>query len=155
LGDNQERKSMAAHSLSPDQVANYEAFYRASYERVFRTLALTVNSTDLGRDAADEAFTRAIERWPEVSEYDNQAGWAYRVGYNWAITRLRWKHPKLPPGMTDSVHHDRVPDPEFGPAIAALPVDQRAVIILRYSTTGRWTRSPKRSTSQQEPSRVN
>ena len=79
---------MGPTELSPNQVTAYESFYREHREVVVRALALTLSSSELGRDAASEGFTRAYERWAEVATYNNPPGWVYRVGYNWAISRL-------------------------------------------------------------------
>ncbi len=113
--------------------AGFEAFYREVHPAVFRALSLTLNSRQLGAEATDEAFTRAYERWSTVSTYDNPAGWVYRVGLNWSRSWLRRGGRETPlPGMPDREHHDPVPHPELAPAIADLPMAQRAVVILRF-----------------------
>jgi len=59
---------------------SFEGFCAAESERLAKALATTLNNRELGREAADEALARAWPRWAEVSEYDNPAGWVYRVG---------------------------------------------------------------------------
>ena len=100
---------MESAELSPEQVTAYEVFYRGHYRPVLRSLSLTLNSDDLGREAADESFTRAYERWGDVVSYDNAPGWVYRVGYNWAISRMRRRHRDPLPGLSDPVHYDPRP----------------------------------------------
>ena len=68
---------------------HFPDFYRVNHLSVFRALAATLGDTDLAREAADEAMTRAFQHWQSVSGYDNPPGWVYRVGLNWARSRLR------------------------------------------------------------------
>jgi len=97
-------------------------------------LALTLRDDELARDATAEGMTRAYQRWSDVQAYSNPAGWVYRVGLNWALSwrrkfRRESSHPVLPePGAVPSSHFH----PELDDAIARLPVDQRAVVVLRY-----------------------
>ena len=71
------------------QEPSFEAYYRAQRQHIFRALALTLGNRDLAEDAVDEAMTRTYQHWRTVSSFDNQAGWTYRVGLNWARSRLR------------------------------------------------------------------
>lgn len=34
-------------------------------------------------------MVRTFQHWDKIRRYDNPAGWAYRVGLNWATSRLR------------------------------------------------------------------
>ena len=115
------------------QHASFEAFYRQNRQHLFRALALTLGDRDLAADAADEAMARAYQHWRSVQAYDNQAGWAYRVGLNWARSRLRKRKreilaDKMPEAMTEIYFHD----PDLDRAVKALPVDSRAVVVLRH-----------------------
>ena len=99
-----------------------------------RALALTLGDTGLGVEATDEAMTRAYQRWSQVSAYDNPAGWVYRVGLNWARSRRRkWVREVF---RSESPDREAPPAPEVDPALdealAALPVEQRSVVVLRY-----------------------
>lgn len=118
---------------APVADAGFEAFYRQARPEVFRALSLMLNSQELGSDATDEAFTRAYERWSTVCAYDNPAGWVYRVGLNWSRSWLRRRKREMPlPGMPEESHTDPVPHPELAPALASLPLPQRAVVVLRF-----------------------
>jgi RNA polymerase sigma-70 factor (ECF subfamily) len=121
----------------------FEAFYRAHADPVRRALAVTLGDAQVAGEAVDEAMTRALARWRQVAHLDSPAGWVYRVGLNWAISRwrrLRREGPldgvepePLSPGAGDNPSAT-----DLDVALRHLPVDQRAVIVCRtlleYST---------------------
>lgn len=112
--------------------SDFDAFYRGRYSTLLRALVLVIGDRDLAVEATDEAFTRAIERWPEVVTYDNPAGWVYRVGVNWAKTRLR-KRSATPTGLLDHDGYvDDLPEPELLAAVERLPLKFRSVVVARF-----------------------
>lgn len=113
-------------------MSDFDAFYRGRYTTLSRALILAIGDRDLAVEATDEAFTRAIERWSEVSKYDNPDGWVYRVGVNWAKTRLK-KRSATPTGLLDQDSYlDDLPEPELFAAVEALPIKLRAVVVARF-----------------------
>lgn len=115
----------------PEQ-RDFDEFYRACREEMVRALVLAVGHSDLGLEAADEAFARALERWAEVSGYENPEGWVYRVGVNWARSRLRRRTFTLEGMLAESVHRDDLPEPELLTAVEQLPLKYRSVIVARF-----------------------
>lgn len=118
-------------TLSPRE---FEDFYRARREQVFRGLTLTLRDRDLAADATDEAMARAYQHWRTVSGYANPEGWAYRVGLNWARSRMR-KRTREVRGfrLEDRPGAELTPtDPALTEALADLPIQQRAVVVLRF-----------------------
>ncbi len=111
----------------------FEDFYRTHRDPVAHALAITLRNVSLGAEAADEAMARAYERWRTVRNADNQPGWAYRVGLNWARDRLKKTTRERGLGPTEPVAAEtgRV-DPALDAAVADLPIEFRAVIVLRY-----------------------
>jgi RNA polymerase sigma-70 factor (ECF subfamily) len=111
----------------------FEDFYRIQREPVFRALALTLRDRELAGEAVDEAMARAYQHWRSVSGYDNQPGWAYTVGLNWARTRMRMRKREI---ITDTVPDRAVeihlPRPELDRVLAQLDLRSRAVVVLRY-----------------------
>jgi RNA polymerase sigma-70 factor (ECF subfamily) len=111
----------------------FEGFYRRHAAELRQALCLALGDVDLGAEAADEALARACERWPEVHAYGNPAGWAYRVGMNWARDhqrrRRRWRDPR---GVPDRPAITIASDPALAAALRGLSVDQRAVVVCRY-----------------------
>lgn len=121
------------HALGVRTVqASFEDFYQAQADAVRRALCLALADADLGTEAADEAMTRAFERWSEVADYDNLVGWTYRVGLNWARgrqRRTRWRDRRPVPERAVLP----VPgDVELARALARLSTDHRAVVVCRY-----------------------
>jgi RNA polymerase sigma factor (sigma-70 family) len=108
-------------------------FYRVNHQPVFRALAATIGDQELAREAVDEAMTRAFQRWATVSSYDNAPGWVYRVGLNWARSRLRkQKREDLHDAPPERAVHQPLPDPDIEAALRALPVESRSLVVLRH-----------------------
>lgn len=115
------------------RAASFDDFYRLERGSLYRALALTLGDRDLAAEAVDEAMVRAYQRWGRLSSYDNPSGWVYRVGLNWAISRVRRasRRPRVPSERV--VHGEpQLPDPELAAAVAALPPRYRAVVVLRF-----------------------
>lgn len=111
----------------------FDEFYRGYYPEVARALSLSLGDAALGVEAADEAMTRAYQRWSAVRDYRNAPGWVYRVGINWArswLRKLRREHIGV---FTDRPYEDPTgTEPALDRALAEMPVRQRAVLVLRY-----------------------
>jgi RNA polymerase sigma factor (sigma-70 family) len=113
--------------------SDFAEFYRLQRGPVFRALALTLRDQDLAADAVEEAMVRAYERWRAVSEYDNQEGWAFRVGLNWARSRARKTRREIySDRLPEMLSLDSVPDPDLERALGALTVEERTVVVLRH-----------------------
>jgi RNA polymerase sigma-70 factor (ECF subfamily) len=117
------------------EAVGFEEFYRAEREPLLRSLVFTLRDPDLAVEVTDEAFARAYERWDRLTDTGNRPGWVYRVALN--LARNRWRRLSLerrkpPPGDPAGWTVDRCADPAVARALAALPVDQRAVVVLRY-----------------------
>jgi RNA polymerase sigma-70 factor (ECF subfamily) len=67
----------------------FEEFFEATYEPVLRALYLVAGSRHEAEDAAQEAFVRMYERWDDLRERPNPAGYAYRTALNVHRSRLR------------------------------------------------------------------
>jgi RNA polymerase sigma-70 factor (ECF subfamily) len=114
-------------------VIEFRSFFAEHHRSIATALAMTLRDDTLAADATAEAMTRAYERWDEVGAFANPAGWTYRVGLNWALSRRR----KLLREVFRADSPDRaappaVVEPELDAALAALPFDQRTVVVLRY-----------------------
>lgn len=114
-------------------VEGFEEWYRQEHAALVNSLFLFSGSLDEAREATDEAFTRAVARWPRVRAMQHPRAWTYRVAVN-ALRRtlrrrareheLRSHHRDLAPPP--------VPMPEVWSAVAALPDRQRLAVVLRY-----------------------
>jgi RNA polymerase sigma-70 factor (ECF subfamily) len=115
------------------QHASFEAFYRSQRSQILKALALTLGDRDLAADATDEAMARVFQHWRSVQTYDNQPGWAYRVGLNWARSRMRKRRREVLTDVFPQASIEvRMSDPDLDRAVKALPLDTRAVVILRH-----------------------
>ncbi len=115
------------------QHASFEAFYRSQRGQVMRALALTLGDRDLAADATDEAMARAFQHWRSVQTFENQPGWAYRVGLNWARSRMRKRRREILTDVFPQASIEvKLSDPDLDRAVKALPMDTRAVVILRH-----------------------
>lgn len=117
-----------------DERGEFDAFYRRERTAVYEALAFTLGEADLAAEAADEAMARAFQRWARIRRYDNPAGWAYRVGLNWAVSRIRRRRrvrsvAEVPDGSGQA--DPPLLDEQLAAAVAALPVKQRSVVVLR------------------------
>jgi RNA polymerase sigma-70 factor (ECF subfamily) len=60
----------------------FDAFYRANYERIHRAMVLSFRDPSLGEEITQEAFYRALRRWPKVSKLDHPEAWTMVVALN-------------------------------------------------------------------------
>lgn len=121
------------HVASRLRPTGFEDFYRLSWSLVYRPLAATLGDADLAAESVDEAMARAFARWDTVRKTANPEGWVYRVAYRWAVDRLRRRRRlwALLPRLGSPDHADRhLVEPGLEAALAVLPVEQRAVVVL-------------------------
>ncbi|MGD2050924.1 MAG: sigma-70 family RNA polymerase sigma factor [Acidimicrobiia bacterium] len=112
----------------------FDAFYRAKWRDVYRALAAVLRDADLAQEAADEAMARAFQHWRSVQRMDNPAGWVYRVGLNWARSRIRRAQRERTGGAVATTREPEplLVDPEIHAALATLPFKQREIVVLHY-----------------------
>lgn len=115
--------------------SGFEAWYLAHHGRVLGALVAVAGGVELGREATDEAFTRAYERWDRVQAMPSPDGWVYTVGVNLlrrgnerremerrAVRRLG--RPDVAPPLTLAV--------EVWDAVRSLAPREREAVALRY-----------------------
>lgn len=112
-------------------VPSFDVFYREQYVQTYRSLTLALRNPDLAREAADEAMTRALERWDVIGGYTSPNQWVFRVGLNWAISRLRRRRYESVGVLVEPSGSPAMPDPDVSAALAALPLKLRSVVVLR------------------------
>lgn len=123
-------------SAAPLRTDDFHHFCSAAQAPLTRALALALNDAELGRDAAAEGLTRAWTRWSTVSTMDNPAGWVYRVGLNWARSRLRKRRREVTTAFPPERARAATPidgyDDALAAALARLSTDHRTVVVARY-----------------------
>jgi len=102
--------------LPGDDEAGFDALFRRELGPITRTAYLVVGDWEVARELAQDAFVQALRHWRKVRDLESPGGWVRRLAIGAA------------PGQAsgDSVTLD-VRD-----ALLALPVRQRASIVLHY-----------------------
>ncbi len=111
---------------------DFPVFYREAYPAVARALGITLGDRDLGAEAADEAMARCFSHWSTVGDYDNPAGWVYRVGLNWARSLRRRLSRRPPLHHFSVVEEPTVADPQIQQALTDLDLRLRSVVVCRF-----------------------
>ena len=116
------------------EVDGFEAWYRGSASRLAAALAVVAGDADIGREAAAEACTRALERWSRVGAMSSPEAWAHTVGVN--LIRRRWRRAaierRLASGPGPSMAAPASLSSELWDAVRSLPLRQRQAVALRY-----------------------
>src|SRR5438132_439316 len=77
-------------NVTPEQLAQeYEAYAAYTKDIKERGVWVAGGGLDLAEEAVQEAFTVALERWPEQGIPDNPGAWITTAAKNRAIDRLR------------------------------------------------------------------
>ncbi|MEU2426652.1 RNA polymerase sigma factor [Streptomyces sp. NPDC007851] len=69
--------------------ADVEAVFRAEYGRAVSVLVRFLGDIGLAEEAVQDAFTTALDRWPESGVPPSPAGWIITTARNRAVDRLR------------------------------------------------------------------
>lgn len=116
--------------------AGFDEFFDREYASIVTALSMALGDVHLGCDAASEGFARALQKWRQVSSYQNPTGWVYRVGLNWARSRRRKTVREI---SERAVGARREPstsmqpeDPALMSALRQLSPEHRAVVVARY-----------------------
>ena len=114
--------------------ADLEALFRAHWPRAFRAAYLVIGDAAAAEDVAQEAFLAAVRALDRFDRRRPFGPWLHRIVVNRAIDwsrarRLRAEQELGDPGAVDPEPGDRI---GLAGAIAALPAEQRAVIVLRH-----------------------
>lgn len=73
----------------PAEHDDFAEFYAASYGRVVAVVAAIVGERHQAEDIAQEAFSRALTRWPRIASYDQPEAWVRRVALRLTIDASR------------------------------------------------------------------
>ena len=118
--------------VSTDVAREFAALYTSEFGRLAGYLTALTGDADLGRDAAQEAFTRLFARWRSVRE---PRAFAYVVGTN--LCRHLWKQNSRERSAVETLGHalpDGRPahDPWLRDLVQRLPLRLREVVLLHY-----------------------
>jgi RNA polymerase sigma-70 factor (ECF subfamily) len=114
--------------------SDLEALFRAYWPRAFRAAYLVAHDAAAAEDIAQEAFLAAIRSLDRFDRRRPFGPWLHRIVVNRAIDWSRARAlrgeselPDVPAEQSDHSDAERL-----AAAIARLPEDQRAVIVLRH-----------------------
>jgi RNA polymerase sigma-70 factor (ECF subfamily) len=118
---------------------DFEEFYAANYGKVAALVTAVLGDRHEADDVTQEAFARALARWPRVSGYELPEAWVRQVAMRLAIDtgrRLRrtlWTLRNLPLlRAADPDPGDSLPFTALGRALWLIPMREREVIVLHY-----------------------
>jgi RNA polymerase sigma-70 factor, ECF subfamily len=123
-----------------EQSRDFEAFYAANYGRVTALVAALVGNRSEADDIAQEAFTRALARWPRLAGYELPEAWVRQVAIRLAIDsgrRLRRALRTMPllraaARPAEPEPGDALPFTALGRALSRVPLREREVLVLYY-----------------------
>ena len=130
----------AAEPITPGAMTRYiggndgfDDWYVDARPKVLAALALWCGSVDVAADATDEAFVRALDRWPKVRAMVSPTGWAVTVAMN--IARRRARRRSMETALlrrTPTTATLPEPADEVFELVKDLARQQRTIVLLRY-----------------------
>jgi RNA polymerase sigma-70 factor (ECF subfamily) len=75
--------------MPADAAKTVEEVYRSDWGRIVATLIGITRDFDLAEESAQEAFTAAVDQWPESGVPDNPRAWIIQTARHKAIDRIR------------------------------------------------------------------
>jgi RNA polymerase sigma-70 factor (ECF subfamily) len=92
-----------------------ERVFREEYGRAVAVLVRIFGDIDVAEEAVQEAFTVAVDRWPETGVPPSPAGWIITTARHRAIDRLRREASRADRHAQAALLHARDEPPEEGP----------------------------------------
>lgn len=114
----------------PVDADGFEDWYREHYRRVFASVLVVSGNRAATADAVDEAFARALERWPRVRVMESPIGWTFTVARN--LLRRAAKRVARERGVEVPVNPPTEVDLALWDIVRSLPKRERELIALRY-----------------------
>ena len=123
---------------------DYDAFFRATWPRMFRTALALTGDAAAAEDALQSAYARAFASWRRVRSADRPEAYVRRMVVNEVVgaRRYGWGRRERPHEDAEryaergrsvaSAEDDVVGRGDLWTAVQALPPRQRAVVVLRY-----------------------
>jgi RNA polymerase sigma-70 factor (ECF subfamily) len=115
----------------------FTGFFQSAYPGIVGQLRLLTGDLASAEDVAQEAFTRAAGRWPQLAHYDQPEAWVRKTAFRLAIDLLR--RARRQRRLLARLGTRREPDPEIDPqdqavveALQRLPLPLREVLVLHH-----------------------
>lgn len=118
---------------------DFTEFFHTAWPRLYRTALAIAGEPGMAEDALQSAFAKAYASWSRVSGADHPEAYVRRMVVNEVIGWRRsgfWKrersHETVESGSSAAPDGRVVDRLTLWDAVRALPVRQRAVVVLRY-----------------------
>ena len=120
--------------------ADFERLYQNSYGKILGTLTAMLGDRAAAEDCAQDAFERAFKTWSSWQPVAPAEAWVHRIAINAAVSykrkmKLREVGEVIRrigrPGLAPDPH-DIVENGDIAAALAKLPPNQAAAIVLRH-----------------------
>ncbi|WP_433292434.1 RNA polymerase sigma factor [Actinoplanes sp. CA-030573] len=114
---------------------DFDGFYAAHFRSLTVQLYAYTGDLPTAQDAVQEAFLRALARWPRLAGAGDPLAWVRRVAWNLAISH--WRRARTAALFLRRYRVEHVPAPEpdrvaVVGALATLPDRHRRVVVLHY-----------------------
>lgn len=110
--------------------------YEQHWERAHRAAYLVVHDAAAAEDIAQDAFLAAVDALDDFDRRRPFGPWLHRIVINRAIDWGRREALRRSAGDPEALAEPAATDEQVGgelmPALAQLPTEQRAVVVLRY-----------------------
>lgn len=133
--DGRTDQELTQRCLAGSREAAAELFER-HWPAAWRAAFAITGSHSLAEDAAQDAFQRAFGALPRFDSQRQFGPWFHRIVVNRALDLVRRERRLVEYGEADEPAvewiDERLRDTEIFAALANLPAERRAVIVLRY-----------------------
>src|SRR5204862_7378671 len=115
-------------------VSDFEALFREHWQGAYRAAYLVVHDAAAAEDIAQEAFLAAVRALDRFDRRRPFTPWLHRIVVNRAIDHARARALRREIELTEPPDEPAAEGELDGvvDALAALPLDQRAVVVLRH-----------------------
>jgi RNA polymerase sigma factor (sigma-70 family) len=111
-----------------DLEGEIDALYRSDGERLWRAVYALARDRDIASDAVAEAFAQCLARGEAVR---SPRAWVWKAAFRIASGDLQ-RRGRMSPLTDDPSYEMAERDDELLRALASLPMNQRAALVLRY-----------------------
>lgn len=115
--------------------SDLEELFRAHWPRAYRAAYLVTHDAAAAEDIAQESFLAAIRALDRFDRRRPFGPWLHRIAVNRAIDWTRARKLRAEVELHESLHApdpERLPRDELLAALARLPPEHRAVIVMRH-----------------------
>ena len=107
----------------------FRELYEREFAAVYRAAYALSGDRSLAEEATQEAFARALARWPRLAGEPWAGGWVMTTALNFARRQMR-KRPLVVRQVVAEVDAESLLDLRH--AIGALPARQQTAVVLHY-----------------------